>query len=167
MQARYAQRIGMKALAAFLPEISQAALAKRGLATAQILANWHMIAGAMLAAASRPLHLAPAHGDHGVGILTIKVRPGMVPEFQHWQPLIIERINAHFGYRAVDHLKLVHGALVQDAGVRRPMACDPAPVCDTASEETADEAALNARLDQITDPGLRMALLRLGRHIRT
>lgn len=147
---------GLKAISAALPQASRSALAKRGLASGRLLADWAMIVGPVLAEASIPQRLARPPGQtssHVAGVLTIKVRPGAAIEFQHWEPLIVERINAHFGYRAVERLRLVQG-MIPRARRREP---PPPP--------KVDEAALAARLEGVDDPELRESLARLGRRV--
>jgi hypothetical protein len=129
-------------------------MAKRGLATGRLIAEWRTIVGPSLADSSLPQRLTRPQDGAG-GTLTIKVRPGAAIEVQHWEPLIVERINAHFGFRAVDHLRLVQGVVPRPPGapVRPPVV----PV---------DDPVLTGQVAGIDDPELRDALLRLGRRVR-
>ena len=66
------------------------------------------------AACPRGWRAAP--GGRG-GTLHVRVGSGALAlELQHLEPVVIERINTYFGYRAVERLKLVHGPLPAPRG---------------------------------------------------
>ena len=44
---------------------------------------------------------------------------GLAMELQHFEPVLVERINAYFGYPAVARVKLIQGPLPAPAGGRR------------------------------------------------
>jgi hypothetical protein len=80
----------------------------------------------------------------------------MAVELQHLEPVIIERINSYFGYRAVARLSMIRGPLPP----RRDPAPEAPPVPDAAALESAAERAAG-----ITDDALREALTSLGSHV--
>ena len=136
--------------------LTQPLFGKRGFADGRIVADWTEIAGPLLARSSLPLRIAYARGKRTDGLLHLKVAPGgFATELQHVEPILIERINGHFGYRAVARLHLVQGPLP-------PLPPAPRP------EEPLDaeaEARLQKTLAGITDPGLRTRLESLGRSV--
>lgn len=137
-----------------LPEVTRAALAKRGLAAAGIVQHWAEIVGPVLSAASVPERLVrDRSGDHAT--LVIKVRPGIALEMQHLEPLVVERINGHFGFRAVTRLRLVQGPLPAPPP-QRPRRKPAAP---------ADLARLDSVLAGVSDAELRERLKALGRSL--
>ncbi len=96
-------------LAGEVARITAPVLGKRGFASAQLIAEWASIVGAELADKITPDRLAFPRGERRDGTLRVRVAPGLAPEIQHRSPLILERINAFFGYRAVSRLALVQG----------------------------------------------------------
>ncbi|HUZ73409.1 MAG TPA: DciA family protein [Stellaceae bacterium] len=147
------RRGGLRALASEVPRIAAPVLGKRGFASAQLVADWASIVGTELAAKISPDRLSFPRGERRDGTLRLRVAAGLAPEVQHRTPLILERINGFFGYRAVSRLVLVQG----------PPARPPLPVPPRPRPLSADErAALDRRLARIEDPGLRDALRRLG-----
>lgn len=129
---------------------------KRGLADGRIVADWAEIAGPLLARSCRPERIAFPPGDRTGGTLHLKVAPGgLATEIQHIEPLLIERINGHFGYKAVARLRLVQGPLP-------PPPPEPEPAPPLAPEA---EATLARTLAGVKDPGLRARLEALGRAV--
>ena len=142
---------GPRALAATLPKVTKATLRRRGLAHAAFLNDWEAIVGADLAALCRPEKLVSGQAAGGEEkVLYLRVAGAASIEIQHLSGHIIERINGHFGYRAVDGLRIRQAPLT--------MGKKPKPV------ETAlpDSPEITRRVEEITDPELRAALARLG-----
>jgi hypothetical protein len=147
------RRGGARALAAEVSRIAGPVLGKRGFAEAQLLAQWADIVGHELADKIAPQKLAFPRGERRDGTLRLRVASGVAPEVQHRAPMILERINAFFGYRAVARLALIHG--LPPASPRR-VAQPPRPLAAFERE------ALDRRVDAVEDPALREALRRLG-----
>lgn len=148
---------GLRNLAASLPRITRKALGKGGYAEGGLIADWPSIVGAELAARCRPTKLAFARAEgRRAGTLTLRVEAGHALEIQHRLPLLIERINGHFGYRVVERVKLQQSSL-------------PAPRAPEAPAETplgaAAAAALAGKVAEVEDPDLQEALERLGRAV--
>jgi hypothetical protein len=143
------QRIGRQ-----LPAIAGKALGKKGLAFGALMAEWPSIVGARVAEQAAPLRLAFPAGQRDQAVLHVQVSSATALLVQHEEPLIVERINGFFGYRAVARLKLVHAAPARRAAVRTPRL-------------SADqEAALQEQTATVEDPELRAVLQRLGRAVR-
>ncbi|MGO8916774.1 MAG: DUF721 domain-containing protein [Stellaceae bacterium] len=143
----------LRAIAAEVPKIAGAALGKRGFAEAQLVAQWPAIIGETLAAGVSPDKLSFPRGERRDGTLHLRVAPGLALEVQHREPVLVERINAFFGYRAVARLALKQG----------PPAHDAPPLPPHRRELKAEERqSLDQRLQAIDDAGLRAALQRLG-----
>jgi hypothetical protein len=157
----------MLPLAATLPAVTKAALGKRGMALAALLAEWEAIMGPGLAAATTPIRLVrerpkgEAEGaekaEEAGAVLELRAEGAAAVELQHLEPRILERINAHFGYRAVTRLKLRQGPA---GGFRRR----PAPAVPAIRRPgAAEERALFLQLEGVGDESLRDALAGLGR----
>jgi hypothetical protein len=153
---------GPRAIAATLPRIAGPALRRRGFAgggeaSVRVVTDWAEIVGAALARDSLPERLTFPRGAESGGVLRIRAAGPLALELQHLEPLVIERINRYFGYRAVAKLSFVQ-APVSAAPRRTPPALPPEP--------TGPEAArLAASLAGIEDEALRGALAGLGRAV--
>ena len=147
---------GPRPLAASVGGLARRALGKTGMATAGLLTEWPAIVGPELAAACRPDRLSFPPGQRDGGTLRVLVSGGFATELQHLQPLVLERINGHFGYRAVERLALVNAAPSPAPAAKRT----PPP------RRPPDPAALQAfseEAERVEDPEIRAALMRLGR----
>ena len=151
----------MKSLAGSVSRIAAPILGKRGFAEAEMVLQWAAVVGEELARLSAPVKLSfgtPGTKEAGArvnGTLQLRVAPGTAIEFQHLEPVIVERINTFFGYRAVARLALRQGPLP-----RRAMAPPP-----PRTLSVAESRSLESSLDGIADPELRAALERLGRAV--
>jgi hypothetical protein len=142
----------MQAIGANLPRIAKPVLGKQGLGEAQLLQEWPAIIGADLARHCWPIKLSFPRGKRSDGTLRLRVASAVALEIQHREPVLLERINGYFGYRAVIRLTLTQGAPLPAPDQAPP----PRPLAP------AERQALGHRLDGIADPALRAALERLG-----
>lgn len=153
---------GLRAIAGTLPQVTRRVLGRRGLAEGGLIAEWPNIVGQDVAARCRPEGLAVARkGRRDEGVLTLKVEPGFALEAQHLAPLLLERVNGYFGYRAVGRLRLQQGPLGRRAAPGRP-----APGAAERPLDSGEEAALHSQVATVGDDELRAALERLGRAVR-
>ena len=132
--------------------------ARQGFASTELVTHWDDIAGAEIAAHCEPIRLKwPRGGDVDApepATLVLRVDGPIAIEIQHLAPVILERVNRFFGWRAVGRLSLRQAPLARRAAppVR------PAPDLQVT-------ARLAATLD-IADEELRNALARLGAAIK-
>ena len=145
----------MVALAAEVPSIAKAALGSRGYAEAGLFTHWAEIAGAQLAAASLPVRLSFPRGRRDDGTLTVRCGGSAALELQHLAPSVLERINGHFGYRAVARLRIEQGAVT-----RRTVSPPPPPLTRLEQGEVASAVAA------VENSEIRDSLARLGSAIR-
>jgi hypothetical protein len=154
------RRGGMRALAATLPAVTRRALKRRGFAEGGLIVEWASIVGAAIAARCLPKKLSLARpGGRQEGTLVVRVEPAFAVELQHLEPLLVERINGHFGYRAIARLILHQGPLTLGSSPRAA----PRPLRPLSA---AEEAALHRRVAAVEDDEVRGALERLGRAMR-
>tara|TARA_B100000315_G_C14452033_1_gene529590 strand:+ start:199 stop:702 length:504 start_codon:yes stop_codon:yes gene_type:complete len=148
---------GPRALAASLASTTKTIFGKRGFADGAILRDWAMIAGEHLAAHSQPEKIAYPKGGGDGGALHLRIDSGaMATELQHLQPLLIERINGYFGFKAVDRVKIIQGPLPER---------DDKPAWSPRTLETGEESGLAESLMDVDDDDLRKALQTLGRAV--
>ena len=136
------------------------AFARQGFASTDILAAWPDIVGARLARACQPVRLEFPRGRRGSdreappepGTLVVRVEGVMALELQHLAPVVVERINAHYGWRCVGRLALRQGPV---AGAR-PRGRSAAPL------DPARRVRVARAVAGIGEEPLRAALDRLG-----
>ena len=142
---------GPRALGTLLPVVAKTAFKRGGQALAVLATDWDAIVGAELGRQTLPVKLAFAPGARTGGTLHIAASGALALELQHLEPQVLERINGHFGYKAVERLKL-H----QDA---RPKPRKAVPPSGPAAPLPAES---RAALESVADEDLRRALARLG-----
>lgn len=147
---------GPRSLAGAAGRLLKPAFRKRGFARGDVLTRWPDIVGADLAKVAAPERLQFGQ-NAGPASLTVRVAPGFGPALQHLEPLVIERINTFYGYRAVGRLKLMQAPLKSAVAKEKPKSA--------ASLAPAEAERLAAILQAIADPELRAALERLGREL--
>ncbi|HEC14543.1 MAG TPA: DUF721 domain-containing protein [Rhodospirillales bacterium] len=153
----YKRGRGPKALAATVARLTKPIFGKRGLAGGAIVNDWPLIAGDRLAAHSVPEKINYPPSARKAGTLHLRVDSGgMAMEIQHMGPVLIERINVFFGYKAVAGLKIIQAPLP-----RRPeyKSTEPRPLSATQEKD------LDERLQSVDDPELRAVLDILGRKL--
>jgi hypothetical protein len=136
------------------------AFAAQGFASADILAAWPEIVGDRLARVSRPQRIEWPRRARGAdpkarpepGTLMVRVEGAFALEFQHLAPLLVERLNAHYGWRCVGRVALRQGRV---GAVARSRAAPP-------SLDPARRAEVREAVAAITQDDLREALDRLG-----
>jgi hypothetical protein len=129
-------------------------LGARGFGASTVVTEWEKIVGAVLARSTTPERIAYPQGERSEGTLHLRVgSASLALELQHLEPQMIERINSHFGYRAVARLRILQGP------VKRTETPKPKPRPALAPEK---RVALERKLGTIDDPDLKAALQRLG-----
>jgi hypothetical protein len=154
------RRGGAKLLAEFTPGLIAEALAARGVGEASLIADWPAIVGETLARHARPIELKwpprTAKRDPDApsvpATLVLRVESAFALEAQHSASVIVDRVNAHLGWRCVDKIAFRQGPLPPLKEKRRPV-----PPLSEAAEAAARDAAA-----RIEDDGLREAVTRLG-----
>lgn len=146
----------MKSLGSAVSKVAAPALGRRGFGEALVILQWAAIVGPGLARETLPVKLSFGRGERVDGTLQLRVTPGAALEVQHLEPVLLERINGFFGYRAVARISLRQGPL-PTAERRGPPPSRPLDARETAS--------LARRVGEIADPNLREALEGLGRAV--
>lgn len=145
-----------KSLGVALAKVTKAAYRRRGFAVADILTNWAAVVGDALAMQSCPESLTfPPEKTTG-GTLKIRVGGAMALELQHLAPLVIQRINGYYGFKAVERLSFIQGPMPKRETVERRQ---PRPLTEEEERMIEDLVA------GTSDEALRQSLLALGRSI--
>jgi hypothetical protein len=160
MGTRTREKHGFRALAETVQILTEPALKKRGLANVALVAEWPQIVGEAIGKWSMPEKLVFPPRQNRAGVLHVRVgSSAMALEFQHTEPVIIERINVYFGYPAVARLRLRHAPM--PAGPKAAAAVRPELV--SRKSGAVDETALSESVTAVGEGDLRQALIRLGR----
>ncbi|WP_292529817.1 DUF721 domain-containing protein [Methylocystis sp.] len=147
-------------------------IAARGFGEASLLLCWSEIVGARIARICEPATLQWPPRARGKSndpaaakrrektprepaTLVLRVDPGFGLEAQHLAPIIIDRVNAHLGWRCVARIALRQEKL-RPASAPRPSR-GRSPGSDAAARARAIKAT-----EGVADEGLRAALVRLG-----
>jgi hypothetical protein len=153
---------GFEAAASLVKAPIRAAGEARGFALSRLLTHWPDIAGAEVAALTRPVRMN--YGREGMGAtLSLLVASAHAPMVQMMLPRIKERVNAAYGYAAVSRISLTQTSATGFAEGQTPFtSASPVPPLDPAVE-----AAAVAQASAIGDAQLRTALEALGKSILT
>lgn len=147
----------MSALSEAVQNVSSRAFRRYGFARKEILLRWPEIVGPALAECSAPERLSYSGSKDRGGVLHIRVEGSLALEIQHFEPIILERINGFYGYDAVEKLKLHTGPVFRT--VRRRSK----PKVITLKPE--EKQHLEEKLKGIKDKKLYDVLFRLGSEI--
>jgi hypothetical protein len=133
-------------------------LAAQGFAASDIVVGWPEIVGERLAPFCEPVKVQWPRRPGGPDMpsepatLVVRVESAFALEVQHLAPIIIERVNARYGWRCIGRLAFRQGPVGRDR-VAKSSHKPPSP-------EAVAEAA--ARLGSFENEGLKEALARLG-----
>ena len=157
---------GPRAIGAYVARMIDPVARARGFATTALLSEWPTVVGAELARFTMPDKVLwprkfddrEAPGTQSAwrvegATLVLKVDGPRAIEVQHRAHQILERVNTHFGYRAIGQLRFLQAPV--NRNVKDPPAA-PLPVDETALPPSAT----------IVNQGLRHALMRLGASMR-
>ena len=133
-------------------------LAAQGFAASDIVVGWPDIVGDRLAPFCEPIKVQWPRRPGGPEMpvdpatLIVRVESAFALEVQHLAPIIIERVNARYGWRCIGRLSFRQGPVGRDRA-QKPTRFEPSP-------EAVAEAA--ARLAPFENEELRQSLARLG-----
>jgi hypothetical protein len=154
-----ARRSYARPLADLVPPLLGDVFARQGFASGEIVTHWAEIAGEEIARLAEPLKLQWPRGPAGEAsepaTLVLRVEGPAAIEVQHLAPVLLERVNRYFGWRAVARISIRQAPLT-----RKPVKTRPRP------PDAAETMAVAARLGDFQDEPLREALARLGAAVK-
>lgn len=160
MAAGFSAKKRQRKLGDIVPDCVAPSLKVQGFADASLHMHWAEIAGADLARFCEPIALRWPSGQEVMaparprgGALTVRVVSAFSLDLQHMAPVILQRVNAHFGWRCVERITFKQGPLRRQAARKVPSR--PLITPDIS-------ATLDRTLSDIGDEGLKTALARLG-----
>ena len=151
---------GFEPAAALLAARVRRAAEGRGFAVSRLITHWPEIAGDDLAAATRPVRVSHAKGGFGA-TLTLLVRGALGPMIEMRLPDLRDRVNACYGYNAIQRIVLTQTAasgFAEGQAVfthaasqkRAPQPADPARVAGARNvAQKFDDPELAAAMEQL------------------
>lgn len=134
-------------------------LARRAGINTMLIGAWEDIAGADFADCTRPERIAwprrvSEMGDERFepGSLTIACEGARALFLSHAQDQLIQRVNAFFGFPAIDRIRIVQKPVAAAGSVRKPL----------PKLAANQQNRLATMLQEVEDPKLKAALERLG-----
>lgn len=153
---------GFQSAAAKAHAAIDAVAGQHGFATAEVLLHWPEIVGAALADKCRPVTVRYSGYSFGA-TLVVQASSARAPEIDHLAHAILERVNRHYGYRAVTRLKITQSAAEPVTnGFGEPAAPFAAADLNPTDQDRARAAEM---VQEIDSPGLRAALTTMGAHV--
>ena len=150
----------MESLNKHFSVLAKVAFQRHGFASEQVAAQWAVIVGPELAAATRPEKIrwpqaAESQRQKLGGTLVLRAYAGMALDVHYQVPRIIEKVNQFLGYGAITTVKVLAS----------PDAPAPNPL-PRRSPRPETLAAWSQHLSGIADPELQSALARLGSELQ-
>jgi len=138
-------------------------LAAQGFAASDVITAWGDIVGERLAAVTQPVKIewkrrsagAPPQARPEPATLVVRVESAFALELQHLAPVVMERVNAHYGWRCIGRIVLKQGPVRRTARAPREVP----PLTETERHQIGEAVA------PIVDDKLKAALDRLGQAV--
>ena len=147
---------GFRAIGGLAQKLTSGMAKGRSTSLVRLKADWPAVVGPELARTTRPDALLAGRGARAGKALRLKVSGAAALEVQHRSGQIVERVNAYFGHKMIDDVRIVQGVIAAPPPASRVVRPDP-----VLQKAVADRAA------GVQDPELRAALTRLGARIAT
>ena len=144
----------MKRLSTMIDPMIAPSAKARGFAIGRIVSHWHDIVG-NISSWCRPDTVSFPRDSRTGGTLRLQITSGRGPQAQAISDVIIDRVNANFGYRAISRISLVQTLSTP----LQPTSSKPGL---QLNRDRHDIWALDDKLKNVKSPELRAALRRLG-----
>lgn len=128
---------------------------RAGFSVVEVVTHWDEIVGPDLAPRCIPLKLQWPREEGAAATLVVRVEGAYAIELQYAAGIVVERINAYFGWRCVGRIALRQGPVPRKAAP--PVFVPPAP-------EAVDR--VRAEIGAFEDEALAASLARLGALVR-
>jgi hypothetical protein len=152
-------RFKPRSISATVEKITRPIFGKRGFGQGSMIANWGNIVGNVLAGHTFPEQISYPRNQRNNGTLHLRIdSPALALELQHIETQLLDRVNTHFGYRAVAHIRIIQGVLPENNIHTLP---------EKRKITLKEQNELNEDLNIINDPDLTTALQALGTEIIT
>ena len=161
MAPRRASTKGFKRTSTLLTGRIRAASESRGFAQSRLLTDWTEVAGADVAAVSRPVEVSYGRGGMGA-TLTLLTTGAQAPMLEMQKEALREKVNAAYGYNASSRVRLTQTAatgFAEGQAVFAPKRALAEAPLDAVTRKQASQMA-----EDVDDEGLRDALEALAQN---
>ena len=152
---------GFKSAASLVEGRIRTASESRGFAVSRLLTHWAEVAGPDIAQIARPVEVSYGRGFGAT--LTLLTTGAQAPMLEMQKEVIRERVNACYGYGAIQKLRITQTSATGFAEGRAVF--DPAP--KTPSQPKPIPPKARDAASAVGDNDLRQALERLGANVLT
>ncbi len=164
MNEKFKERRSFKtrSIAEIAGRVSDRAFRRYGFLKSDVIMHWADIVGTVLARSSLPERLVLPRNTETIntqkkaGTLHIRIDGSFAPEMQHLEPLVIERINSYYGFKAVEKLVFHHGIV----NYEKPRRTYSEPILSDSQKKDLDSCLKN-----IKDEKLKKSLYKVGAEI--
>ena len=150
---------GFEAAARLVAPRVQRAAEGRGFAVARLLTHWTEIVGEEIASVTRPVRIGYGKGGFGATLSLLTTGP-MAPMVEMRLPALRDRINACYGYNAIQRIVLTQTA--PDGFAEGQAAFTPAPAAPPPAPSEAERHQAEALAARFDDPALAEAMARFA-----
>lgn len=133
---------------------------KKGFAEADVLLRWAEIVGEAHKGICTPQSVSFARNRSVGATLVVECTSARAPEVEHLSPVLMDRVNQFYGYRAIGRIKVVQTAGLQGFAEQQTAFEGP-----RTTPTRAHESQAAAMAKDIQNPGLRAALSRMGANV--
>ncbi|MFZ4761330.1 MAG: DUF721 domain-containing protein [Alphaproteobacteria bacterium] len=154
------RRYSMVNMAILAPKLVGKAVGKKAAGLGAVFIYWFDIAGAEIAKECRPKKLDKGRsmgGGKPPVTLILEASSAAIPQLQMQLPMLLQRVNAYFGFQAITQIKLVHGVIEEDNRPQWPTTWE-----EKAPTYTGKTTALLTNLAPNLPDELQQAFQRLG-----
>tara|TARA_B110000444_G_scaffold106054_1_gene100338 strand:+ start:3282 stop:3788 length:507 start_codon:yes stop_codon:yes gene_type:complete len=144
---------GLRTLERIVTKITDKAIRKRGFVEAAIVHKWASIVGSEIADWSSPNRLTFLRGSKLDATLHVDVLAARALEIQHREPVLLERINVVFGYKAISKIAIRQVNALRQKKKARPV---------TRSLTDSERIWISNQIEDKTNSDLKKALEALG-----
>lgn len=154
----YSHKRGMKWLNVCIDKAIKPALKQRGFAESRLLTDWPYIVGEALASQTSVQRIRFPKNSQSDGVLYVEVyHSGLAAELVYMAPVILEKIAAYFGYKAVASIKWV-----QRPGYQKPK---PPSIKEPQEASEQSQIKIHQMVGAVDDDAVKLALKKLGTHV--
>lgn len=139
----------VRELKGYVLPFAKEALKKRGFSEFRLLSEWPQIVGEDLAKVSTPQKISFEMNKKTDGVLHVDVLAVSALEFQHLQPVIMERIATYFGYRAISRFVLHQVTRLPHAAAKKIESNAQPAFVNTDILANCEDAELKERLQSL------------------
>ena len=150
---------GLRALGSLIKQSLPPALNNGGYVQPEIISLWEEMVTPRLAKETVPQKLTFPKGRKSGGTLRIRAPAPLATELQHKEPIILDRINSFFGYKAVEKILIKHGNSIDALPGHKHAKIRP---LDIKTTQKIESMTLNIQHSE-----LRKALTALGKTLKS